>query len=222
MTKLGLLHTVEALPASFDAMLEDTDAEIIHVVDPTLLAGAIDHGVDDRIRADVLGHIRGLVEDGAEAILVTCSSIGEAVEEAAAQVDVPVLRVDAPMAKQAVQIATEGSGSRPRIAVLATLEATLGPTGRLLERAVAAADADVEVTSRVVEGAVAARTAGDQARHDALVRDAIASAAADAAVVVLAQASMAAAADGLELTVPVLTSPASGVAAFKAVAGGDA
>ncbi|WP_210508504.1 aspartate/glutamate racemase family protein [Naasia sp. SYSU D00057] len=216
--RLGLLHTVPALAATFDDLLRRTghDGPIVHVVDGGLLKAAIDSGVDDAVRAEVLSHIRHLADDGADAILVTCSSIGEAVDAAAARVDVPVLRVDAPMAEEAVALAVaRAAGGRPaRIAVLATLEATLGPTGRLLESSVAAAARSVDVAARVVGGAAAARSAGDQATHDRLVADAITEAAASADVVVLAQASMASAAAELDLDVPVLTSPEGGAAAL--------
>jgi Asp/Glu/hydantoin racemase len=218
MARLGLLHTVPALAVTFDDLLKRTGhgAEIVHVVDAGLLAAAVDRGVDEDVRDEVLRHVRHLADDGADAILVTCSSIGEAVEEAARKVDVPVLRVDATMAEEAVALAADrAEGDRPgRIAVLATLAATLGPTGRLLESRVAGTP--VEVTARVVEGAAAARSGGDQAGHDRLVAQAIEDAAASADVVVLAQASMATAAAGLELAVPVLTSPEGGAAALVA------
>jgi hypothetical protein len=68
------------------------------------------------------------------------------------------------------------------------------------------------VTAGVVEGAVAARDAGDKAMHDGLIQEAVRRA--DADVLVLAQASMAAAAVDAGATVPVLTSPEGGVAAL--------
>jgi aspartate/glutamate racemase len=225
-TRVGLLHTVPALAGSFDAMLTDAAStgsavQAVHLVDAGLLAAAIDHGVDDEVRASVLRHVRSLVDDGAEAVLVTCSSIGEAVELAAAQLDVPVLRVDEPMARQAVELARERAGeSQPRIVALATLEATLGPTGRLIERAAAETGGGVDVSAQVVPDAAAARARGDQAEHDRLVREAVIAAAGTAEVLVLAQASMAAAVADVELGVPVLTSPTGGVAALlDAVAG---
>jgi hypothetical protein len=126
-----------------------------------------------------------------------------------------VLRVDATMAREAVALAS-APGARGRIAVLATLSSTLGPTGRLVERAAAAAGVaeTVEIGVLVVDGAAAARDAGDGTRADELVARAVADAAADADVVVLAQASMAGAAALAEPAVPVLTSPAGGVAAL--------
>jgi hypothetical protein len=124
------------------------------------------------------------------------------------------------MATDAVARAT-ASGDRgvtrvARIAVLATNTATLGPTSRLIERAAGEAGRDVAVSATVVEGAVAARDAGRPQEHDRLIAEAVSAAAADASVIVLAQASMAAAADRASVRVPVLTSPAGGVRALLA------
>lgn len=216
--RVGLLHTVPGLAATFHSLVEQAvpGARVEHVVDPSLLQTAIDTGVTPEVHERIGAHIRHLVDTGAEAVLVTCSSIGEAVESEAAKAGVPVLRVDTSMARRAVELATEAGAAagRPgRIAVLATLAATLGPTGRLLERE--AAGADVDVATTLVEGAVAARESGDQATHDALIRDAVA--AADADVIVLAQASMATAAADADTTTPVLTSPEGAVAALAAL-----
>jgi glutamate racemase len=215
--RAGLLHTVPALAGTFQAAVlrRVPDAELVHLADAQLLATAVRDGVTPAVRERVAQHLRFLVDTGAQALLVTCSSIGEAVEEAAQSLPVPVLRVDAPMAAEAVELAagTGRSAARPgRIAVLATLAATLGPTGRLIERAAAATGADVLVTTLVVEGAVAARDSGDRATHDRLIQEAVR--AADADVIVLAQASMAAAAVDAGSAAPVLTSPEGGVTAL--------
>ena len=233
--RLGFLHTVPALATSFDALLLERrpEATAVHVVDADLLAEAVRSGVGDGIRATVAAHVAHLAARGADAVLVTCSSIGEAAEAAADGATVPVLRVDTAMAALARRAAAEGQG---RIAVLATLEATLGPTGRLLARADAhASDASsgslssgapasgapasgapaptLDVSAAVVAGALDARLAGDTARHDALIAAAVADAAAAADVIVLAQASMAGAAAQADVTIPVLSSPVSAIEA---------
>ncbi len=224
--RAGLLHTVPALAGTFQASITAArpGIELIHLADPWLLDTAVSTGITVEVGDRVSGHIGYLISAGAQAVLVTCSSIGEAVEAAAAAAPVPVLRVDAPMAAEAVALAVaaaltaarQGSSRAGRIAVLATLQATLGPTGRLIQRAADASSADVLVTSSVVEGAVAARQAGDQAAHDRLISAAVEEAAGSSDVVVLAQASMAQATSGLTLGVPVLTSPRSGTEAFLA------
>lgn len=215
---VGLLHTVPALAGTFEKLVDDVlpGTRQVHRDDASLLADARRIGVTADVSERVDRHIRALIDAGADAVLVTCSSIGEAVEAAAASAGVPVLRVDEPMAREAARIAAEAGragGRDGRIAVLATLEATLGPTGRLIERAVAESGG-VEVEATVVPGAIEARESGDQARHDELVRAAAGEAAARADVVVLAQASMAAALGGHQLDAPVLTSPEGGVAAL--------
>jgi Asp/Glu/hydantoin racemase len=209
-TTAGLLHTVPALAGTFQDLVTRTSPglDLVHVADPQLLAMAIRDGVTREVYDKVRRHVAYLTDGGAAAVLVTCSSIGEAVEAAAAASDVPVLRVDAAMARQAVALAGAGGA----IAVLATLEATLGPTGRLIEREVEAASANATVSTTVVPGAAAARNAGYQEKHDQLIRDALLSVSAD--VIVLAQASMAHAGVGLDRGVPVLTSPPGGVSAL--------
>lgn len=215
--RAGLLHTVPTLAASFESGLAAASpgVDLVQIVDPSLLSDAIRDGVTPDVTERVARHIGYLVDAGAQAVLVTCSSIGEAVEAAAAGRDLPVLRVDAPMASDAVRLALEAGRAAARtgeIVVLATLEATLGPTGRLIARE--AADKDVHADVRIVDGALQARNSGDQQTHDRLIREAVSAAASQADVIVLAQASMAGAITGTQTPVPVLTSPEGGIAAL--------
>lgn len=225
MSGVGLLHTVPALADTFGQRLTAAEPGLVltHVADPSLLARAIATGVDDEVRARVLAHVRHLAATGADAVMVTCSSIGEAAEAAAEQVDLPVLRVDLAMAEEAVALARVGRG---RVAVLATLRSTLGPTERLLQRVAAGEPPAVVVDARLVEGAADARAAGNHQEHDRLVREAVAEAGAEADAVVLAQASMAAAVAGAEGPgVRVLESVSTGsarlLAVLQAAAGGS-
>jgi Asp/Glu/hydantoin racemase len=119
-------------------------------------------------------------------------------------VDIPVLRVDQPMADKAVSLG-------PRIGVAATLPTTLVPTANLIERRAAAAGRQIKICSRLCAGAFEALMGGDSARHDAMVAAALRELTAEVDVIVLAQASMARVADGLDESarrVPILASPA--------------
>jgi Asp/Glu/hydantoin racemase len=211
---LGLLHTVPGLAPTFDTLVGDQVGDIrrVHVADAWLLATARRSGVTAEVQDAVAAHLRHLASVGADAILVTCSSIGEAAEQAAASLRVPVVRVDAAMAADAVSRAAAGGG---RITVLATLDSTLGPTGRLVARA--ADGASVTVRACVVPGAAEAADAGARGRADALIAEAVRAAATDTDVIVLAQASMAGAAAAAGVDVPVLTSPAGGVRAVLSI-----
>lgn len=215
---IGLVHTVPALAGAFEQMLTEAEprAAAIHVADAWLLRTAIEVGVDERVRTRVAGHAAHLASEGAHAVLLTCSSIGETASAAAERSGVEVVRVDAAMVQDAVdraRLAGQVDGRSGRIAVLATLDSTLGPTGRLVTAATEGCDADLSINTGVVDGAAAARAAGDHADHDRRILDAVRNAAALADVVILAQASMAAALGDAEadIDVPVLTSPAGGV-----------
>ena len=212
----GLLHTVPGLAATFDGLVAAAPGggiRRVHIADAWLLDTARRDGVTPQVQAAVTAHLGHLAAAGADAVLVTCSSIGEAAEQAASQVPVPVLRVDAPMATQAVALAT-AAGTAGRIAVLATLTSTLGPTGRLVERAARDAGRELRVTAEVVDGAAEAADAGDRERVTDLVAAAVRRVAAQADVIVLAQASMAAAAERAAVDTPVLSSPVSGARAL--------
>jgi Asp/Glu/hydantoin racemase len=135
--------------------------------------------------------------------MVTCSSIGRAVETAAELVATPVLRVDQPMAATAV-------ARGRRIGVIATLPTTLEPTADLIRRRAAATGREIELTTRLCEGAFDALMEGDAQQHDKLVLAALEKLSGEVEVVTLAQASMARVAAAIpqeQLRVPILTSP---------------
>ena len=181
---------------------------IFNMVDESLLCDIIDHGRCPPATAKrLVSHVIAADEAGASHILVTCSSMGRAVEASRAMVGATVLRVDEPMAEKAVS-----TGSR--IGVIATLPSTLEPTVALIKTRAAAAEKGVEVISQVVEGAFGAVISGDGARHDALVGAALRDLAKQVDVIVLAQASMARVVESLrpeEKPVPILSSPRSAV-----------
>ncbi|UQX04059.1 aspartate/glutamate racemase family protein [Streptomyces sp. RerS4] len=195
---LTLLHTSPVHVPVFEA-LRDRDhpgAVLRHLVAPELLERARTRGPES-----VADDLLGLLADTGGPVLVTCSTLGSVAESLAPAVGSPVLRVDRPMAAEAVR-------AGPRIVVLATVESTLAPTGELL--AEEAAGRPVAVRARVVPGAWELFEAGDTAGYLAAVARA-ADAVTEADVVVLAQASMADAAALVRTPLPVLSSPRLGL-----------
>ncbi|NDL60516.1 aspartate/glutamate racemase family protein [Phytoactinopolyspora mesophila] len=198
--RLGLVHTVPALaPVFHDLILDaagqlDVAVELIHLTDPWLLHAAMSAGVTPDVLVRLDSHVAHLRSQGAAGILVTCSSLGEATEEIpAAHSGTPVIRIDQAMADHAVELA----GDNGRIAVLATVDSTIGPTVRLLRRSGTQAGMAMSIETETLTAAGQARAAGDDQRHDALVVQAAVRWAVPerADVVVLAQASMAHLAD---------------------------
>ena len=168
--------------------------------------------IQDTIRAGSLRKktIRRLVDQiasaetaGADAVLVTCSSIGPGVALARHLFDIPVMRIDDAMAETAVRQAR-------RIGVLATLRTTLEPTTALLREKAVEAGRAVELVECLCADAFPAVLAGDTETHDRILRDALTKKLQGVDLIVLAQASMARVVSTLapgSLRVPVLSSP---------------
>ena len=209
MTTVGFLHTADVHVATFTRLLAAADPTAIgrHVVDATLLADARERGVDEELRARVVERLRSLAAT-VDVIVCTCSTVS-GVAEAAEAVGVPVVRIDRPMAREAVRAGR-------RIAVVAAVESTISPTLQLLGEEAAAAGVASDLVPRPCFDAWSHFEAGD---HDAYL-DAIArhvdQIAGDADVIVLAQASMAPAAQRCATTRPVLTSPTVAIEAALA------
>ena len=204
--KLGLVHTSATLVPVFAQLCKEKlpEVEVFNIADDSLVKGIREAGsLTAQISRRVAGYLESAELAGADYILVTCSSIGPAVEAGARLTGVPVLRVDQPMADQAVQ-------TGKRIGVIATLKTTLEPTADLIQRRAQQAGKEIELTSRLAEGAFEALMGGDPAKHDALVADALKALSQQVEVIVLAQASMARVVDALkpeEKRVPILASP---------------
>ncbi len=208
---LALIHTVAGLAPTFQALCQEIlpDTDVFHMVDESLLKNTIRAGhLTPATARRVVGQVASAEAAGADAVLVTCTSIGSAVEMARSLVSVPVIRVDEAMAEQAVRAGV-------RVGVAATLRTTLDPTTDLLRRHAARVEGEPRVViPHLCAGAFEALGAGDTARHDALIAQGLRELMEQVDVIVLAQASMARVAQSLppdEQRVPVLSSPRSGV-----------
>ena len=203
---LGLVHTSATLVPMFAELCNKylPHVKTFNIVDDSLIKNTIACGELTPDTARRVVNYAGSAQDaGADFILFTCSSIGPAVEAAAALTKVPVLRVDQPMADQAVQLGK-------RIGVIATLPTTLEPTSDLVKRRAAAAGKEIVLVSKLCEGAFDALMSGDAATHDKKVGDALKQLSTEVDVIVLAQASMARVVDTLseaDKKVPILASP---------------
>ncbi|MGE3272522.1 MAG: aspartate/glutamate racemase family protein [Chloroflexota bacterium] len=219
MAKVVLIHTVQGNVKVFGDLVQEIapGMQAEHVVDESLLGDTITAGtLTDDVRQRFRERAEAARKDGADIIMLTCSSVGPSADGLSDALGVTVLRVDEAMAEQAVTMG-------PRVGVAATLPTTLGPTADLIQRAASTLGRTVDVTTRLADGAFQALQGGDGARHDSLVLAALRELAASVDVIVLAQASMARAvggADSLDVdgrAVPILTSPRPGVERLREV-----
>ena len=204
--RLALVHTVSTLPAVFKALCTELlpGLDLFHIVDESLLQNTIRAGSLSKATARrLLGHLASAQEAGATAVLVTCSSVGNAVDWSRSFIDIPVYRVDEPMAEMAVKTGA-------RIGVAATLQTTMTPTADLIRTKAGGLGKSVQISTKLCEGAFDANIAGDMARHDRIVTEGLQQLVAQSDVIVLAQASMARVAELLppqQDRPPILSSP---------------
>ena len=204
-TRVAFLHTGAVVIAPVAELAREflPGVDTVNYLDDRIVADLRDESRAAGVAARVAELVRAAKTAGADAVMLTCSSISQLAVTTADEVGIPVLRIDEAMADEAV-------ATGDRIAVLATLPTTLEPTLALIGERADLAGARPTVVSEVIDGAFAAVSGGDRASHDRLVADAI-TRVADADVVVLAQASMASAADAAHVDVPVLTSLRPGI-----------
>lgn len=216
---LALIHTVAGLIGPFESLARQhlSAWTPFAMLDESLLRATIRDGqLSLATIRRLTGMIWSAVDAGASAVIVTCSSLGPAVEAVHPLCPVPLFRIDEGMAHAAIRLG-------PRIGVLATLSTTLEPTADLISRTAQASGQPCTLTSRLAEGAFALLAAGDTAGHDHLVTEALTALVAEVDVIVLAQASMARvvdAAQGRLGHVPVLTSPELGMAHISEILAG--
>ncbi|MEP7457461.1 aspartate/glutamate racemase family protein [Phyllobacterium sp. SB3] len=213
---LAFLHTVTDLVPVFEELAARylPDWTPFNIVDESLLRNTIKQGeLTKGTMQRVANYIRSAVDGGAEAILVTCSSIGPAVDAARPFCPVPLVRVDEGMVDLAL---TTGK----RIGVLATLASTLRPTEDLIRTRATQQGYQPTIIARLCDRAFERLSAGDRAGHDTAIVEGIAALEQEVDVIVLAQASMArAAADPRfeETGIPILSSPELGILHFRSL-----
>ena len=122
----------------------------------------------------------------AELVLLCCSAVTRPVlEQLRAGAGIPVLKIDEPMTRQAVETGN-------RIGLIVTFPPTLEVTHKLLEDAAADLGKSIEIVDELIPEAVEAILSGDRETHDGLLVDAADRLnAKNAEVIVLAQVSMA-------------------------------
>jgi len=206
---IAFLHTSPVHVPTFDQLMRELapDLRVTHVVREDLLADAQAEGADN---PPLVARIRQAMGDagasGASVVVCTCSTIGGAAEDAGVPGGAHAARIDRAMADQAVR---HGG----KVLLVAALQSTLAPTAALLQSSADRVGVRIEIELLVVAGAWPHFQAGRHGDYIAAITDAVAQADVEAGVVVLAQASMAPAAERLaERGITALASPRLGVA----------
>lgn len=213
--KVGLIYTSTTPELIADVEREvraqlGEEAELYSLQDPSILADVRDAGyVTTAPAARLIGMYMKAAQEGCDAVLNLCSSVGEvadAAQDIARYIGMPIVRVDEDMCREAVRLGA-------RIGVMATLPTTLEPTRNTVKRVAREMNRKVSLVDCLVDGAFGL----DQVQFKARLTESAATIIDQVDVIVLAQGSMAYA--GAEMTEkfgkPILGSPSFGAAALK-------
>lgn len=201
----------DPLKAVFNEILPD--CRLINIIDDSLIADVVkSKRVTPAVIRRLLRYFATAAEMGADVILNTCSSVGEIVDLGRQVVDIPIVRIDEPMAITAVK-------QYARIGVIATLPSTLEPTLRLLQDQSLRLGHEVTIVDGLADGAYDALVNGSPEQHDQRILETALHLKPQVDAFVLAQASMARMERDLaEATkLPILSSPRLGIDAVKRV-----
>lgn len=209
---LAFLHTTNVHVETFSKITEEVSPglRVRHVVAAELLEQARKDGLTEKLGQGVQAAVAEAASSGARVVVCTCSTVGGLAEASVGEFR--AMRIDRAMADFAVR---QGQ----RILVVAALESTLGPTLDLLRDSARVVGAEIQMTPLLVERAWVFFERGDNEGYINAIASDIRAGADGFDVVVLAQASMAAAAERCgSIGIPVLSSPHLGVeAAVQAV-----
>ncbi len=220
MTGIAFLHTAQVHEPTFAGLMSSLapDIPVCHIVDDSLLSDAMAAGeVTEDVRHRIGERLRQAAGRDVGLIICTCSTIGGVAETLDGALGIPVMRIDRAMAERAVELG-------PRIVVAACIESTIAPTTDLLAQVAGESGRRMTVTTLVIDGAWDKFLAGDLDGYHAAIADGLRDAAGEADVIVLAQASMAPAAERCNgLGTDILSSPELGVrrAVAMVVGGGE-
>ena len=215
--RVVLLHgtpvAVEPIQRAFAARWPE--AEAVDLLDASLSVDrAKDHDLTPRMFERFIelgGYAHRL---GAEAILVTCSAFGPAIERMSRELPVPVLKPNEAMFREAI-------GRGQKIGMLATFAPSVLTMTEEFEQFVGEAGAKATLETIVVEGAMDALRKGDADRHNALIAaQAPELAHCDAIMLAHFSTSRALAAVTAAIKTPVLTAPDSAVDRIRAAIAG--
>ena len=191
---IALIHSTRLVvdPVHQVVASQCPDAEIIHIVDEGILKVLFGLGeINERITGWLGRLVDSAVGTGADMAVLSCSSLSPAVNDVREKVSIPVLKIDEPMAEQAVR-------TTDRIGLVATNHTTPKPSTMLIEEVAERFGKKVTVVPRVQADAFLKLSNGDVDGHDNVVVKAVEELLQETDVVILAQISIARVKDKLD------------------------
>ncbi len=189
--KLCTLHTTDKFmdmmsnPFTKPFLKDNPDIEQMDIADSSLIVETqANGGPTPAVKRRMYNYFMCAADAGADAILVTCTSVNSITKSVRDMIPIPVISVEEPVAQKAV-------ATGKRIGILSSLATSAEPVKQTILEKAAEAGKEVEIKIQVADGAFDALNAGDRPLHDDKVRAALAKLVNEVDVVVFAQMSMA-------------------------------
>ena len=191
--RVGLIHSTRLViePIHRVMALQCPDIDFFHLMDEGILRKLTAFGqITPEIIQWLAEMVRSAQRAGADMAVVSCSSLSPCVPAVQKQVDIPVLRIDAPMMEHAVIHAK-------RIGLVMTNPTTEAPSKILFQEVSQKLGRAATLVPRLCPHAFAKLNQGDIQGHDLSVIKTVEDLLAEVDVVMLAQISMARVKDSL-------------------------
>lgn len=210
--RIALIHAVTIAMQPIEKAFAELwpEAELVNLLDDSL---SIDRAKERELSTHMGSRIQFLtdyaLDVGAKGILFTCSAFGSAIENAAKNAAVPVLKPNEAMFRQAIE-------SGGQVGMLASFAPALSGMEKEFYTMAAENQSNAKLLCHCVPEAKQALDAGDEEAHNRLMADGV-KALNEADVIMLAHFSSARAYEAVKERTdkPVLTSPSSAVALLQ-------
>ncbi|MPW28191.1 arylsulfatase [Agarivorans sp. B2Z047] len=214
MPRVVLIHAVQIAMQPIQSAFQQywPEAELINILDESL---SIERAKQEQLSQALISRIIDLSEYatslGADAVLFTCSAFGEAIEMAAEQSAIPVLKPNQAMFLQAINIS-------PNVGMIASFEPAVAGMEQEFNQLAKAQGKDAQITTVCVAEAKEALKQGDVDKHNQLTANA-AKQLNEQPVLMLAHFSSSRALDAVKKATgkQVLSSPVSAVEMLRTV-----
>ena len=212
--RIGLVHAVQVAMAPVEAVFKDRWPEVLrmNLLDDSLPADLErDGGLSEKMTSRIKRLADYCIDEGADAVLFTCSAFGAAIERVAKSSPVPVLKPNEAMFDRAIS-------SGKKIGMLASFLPAVEPMEAEFYAAAGESGMAATIETLCIPDALAAAKSGNYALHNQLLVKALPHFH-NFDVLMLAHFSMAPAFDEIQknISIPVLTSPHAAVEKLKAL-----
>jgi Asp/Glu/hydantoin racemase len=188
---LTLIHTVSWYDKSVIEpfvtpwLRKNPDVRVFNITDDSLLDESLKHdGATPAVQKRIQYYVRAAEAMGANVVMCSCTSMGEAIRLARQHASVPVFNIDEPMARQGVKMGR-------RFGIVATVPTSPAATRRQLEAAAKEAKVSIEIEVALNEQAFKHRLKNEIPQHDELIHREMERMAERVDVLVLGQISLA-------------------------------